>query len=235
MSSQRANQLVEAGLWLRLSGDDEGATRLFEQALSLEPENARAKQLLAARSGSRPPPQEIPRAPQPAASSNGWGPQSELVIPSSQGRDAFDLVSKPPKIPLAVIPPESPPSEVASLLQGAKDLMDLDDHSGAMDLLARAQTQAPNHPELERLRSTSEARLWSHFESRLGRLDRRPRVAIKADEVIWLGLDHRAGFILAQIDGTVSLEDVFALSGMSRIDTGRVLVQLLEQQIIRVE
>src|SRR4030088_334793 len=46
MSNARAAQLVEAGMWLRLSGDQEGARRRFEKALRLDPTNARAKQLL---------------------------------------------------------------------------------------------------------------------------------------------------------------------------------------------
>ena len=48
MSVQRAAQLVEAGLWLQMSGDVEGARRLFEQALKLDPANARARQLIEA-------------------------------------------------------------------------------------------------------------------------------------------------------------------------------------------
>ena len=31
---------------------------------------------------------------------------------------------------------------------------------------------------------------------------------------MWLNLDHRAGFLLAQIDGTVDYEALFALSGL---------------------
>ncbi len=46
MSSARATQLIEAGLWLRLTGDIEGARALFEKALSVDPGNARATQLL---------------------------------------------------------------------------------------------------------------------------------------------------------------------------------------------
>lgn len=46
MSRERAAQLVEAGTWLRLSGDVSGARRLFEQALKLDPGNARAQELL---------------------------------------------------------------------------------------------------------------------------------------------------------------------------------------------
>ena len=44
--SARANQLVEAGLWLKMSGDLQGARRLFEQALKLDPDSIRARELL---------------------------------------------------------------------------------------------------------------------------------------------------------------------------------------------
>ena len=47
MSKERAAQLVEAGVWLRLSGDSAGARRLFEQALKLDPSNDAARAALA--------------------------------------------------------------------------------------------------------------------------------------------------------------------------------------------
>jgi len=47
LSKERAAQLVDAGIWLRLSGDVEGARRLFEQALKLDPQSQRAVELLA--------------------------------------------------------------------------------------------------------------------------------------------------------------------------------------------
>ena len=59
-----------------------------------------------------------------------------------------------------------------------------------------------------------------------------PRVLLKDDEIIWLNLDHRAGFVLAQIDGTVSFDDLFSVSGMSRIDTARILAQLVDEGVI---
>ena len=44
--SARANQLLEAGLWLKMSGDLAGARKLFEQALKLDPDSIRARELL---------------------------------------------------------------------------------------------------------------------------------------------------------------------------------------------
>src|SRR5215472_1090856 len=63
MSAHRARKLVEAGVWLRISGDQEGARRLFEQALRLDPANVRAKQLLEAPPSAPLPQQVIGHAP----------------------------------------------------------------------------------------------------------------------------------------------------------------------------
>jgi hypothetical protein len=70
------------------------------------------------------------------------------------------------------------------------------------------------------------------YESKLGPPGAIPRLAIQPEEVMWLNLDHRAGFLLAQIDGTVNYEDLFALSGLPRLDTARILAALLQQGVI---
>jgi hypothetical protein len=128
--------------------------------------------------------------------------------------------------------PETDREEVETLLRGARDLIDLDDHTGAMELITRAQVLAPEDASVQQLRERSERTLLAMFESKLGRLEKVPRVMLKDDEIIWLNLDHRAGFVLAQIDGTVSFDDLFAVSGMSRIDTARILAQLIDEGVI---
>jgi len=47
-----------------------------------------------------------------------------------------------------------------------------------------------------------------------------------------LSLDARAGFLLSRIDGRLSCEALFTVSGMSRPDTMRVLAQLVDQDVI---
>ncbi len=123
-------------------------------------------------------------------------------------------------------------AEVHSLLRGARDLLDLDDHTGAVDLILKAQAIAPDDAEVQALRERSERTLLAMFESKLGNMNAVPRVLLKDDEIIWLNLDHRAGFVLAQIDGSVSFDDVFAVSGMSRLDTARIIAQLIDEGVI---
>ncbi len=293
MSAQRANQLVEAGLWLRLSGDHEGARRLFEQALKLDPDNARARQLVEAQTGGstpQPPPVAPPPKP-PEAKANPFVRSDATTAAAGQGdwgfAGFFDKPAAPPakpNKPMLTPPPVSPMlsdaktawdsksnpgkevsssqegiggamdlladedskvnirsplageqferEEVRTLLRGAKDLLELDDHSGAMDLILKAQEISPEDPDVKQMRENSERVLQNMFESKLGTLTAVPRVALKDDEIIWLNLDHRAGFVLAQIDGTVSFEDLFAVSGMSRLDTARILAQLVDEGVI---
>jgi hypothetical protein len=182
-------------------------------------------------------PASLAPRPSPALSpeaSSAWDQRSnpgikidDLQAPPSK---ALEFVSSSSKV---TKPPEvSKADEVALLLRGARDLIDLDDHTGAMELIVKAESLAPGDPEVISLRERSEKTLLAMFESKLGHLEKLPRVLLKDDEIIWLNLDHRAGFVLAQIDGSVTFEDLFAVSGMSRIDTARILAQLVDEGVI---
>jgi hypothetical protein len=155
-------------------------------------------------------------------------PGIKLEEVEGRGR-ALDLISSDSKISR---PPAERTEELRGLLRKAKDLLELDDHTGAMEFISKAQAIAPDDLEVQMLRERSERTLLTMYESKLGHLDATPRVLLKDDEIIWLNLDHRAGFVLAQIDGTVTFEDLFSVSGMSRFDTARILAQLVDEGVI---
>jgi len=191
---------------------------------------------------SRPPEVEtLPPTPVPSPR-NAWETDSTpgvdlgttLISPRSGMRDAIDLLGEPP--PRATPPPVKRPQnlrqEVESLIKGARDLLELDDHTGAMDLIEKAAELAPDDPMVQKLKENSEVVLQSMYESKLGRLNARPKLLLRPDEIIWLNLDHRAGFVLAQIDGSVTYEDLLAICGMSRLDTLRILSQLVGAGVI---
>ena len=298
MDAQRSAQLVEAGLWLQMSGDVEGARRLFRQALKLDPTNLHARQALDATLASPEPESEgaTPEAPiDPSEEAQGIAPSADAAesdgselqsdwydahpewprqSDSGERTDAPPLQPMPfapeatsawdsnsnPGVHLNAIKPgvgdvmdmiadEGSPvastapvngdvvgdvvrEEIQTLIRGARDLIELDDHTGAMDLILKAQALAPEDPEVLFLRDRSEQVLQTMFESKLGSMTARPRVVLKQDEIIWLNLDHRAGFVLAQIDGTVTFEDLFEVCGMSRLDTARILAQLKDEGVI---
>lgn len=184
----------------------------------------------------------VPPAPPPAAKGLGAPPPSFRAPPEPTpsprrggtptpapvaAQDALDLIDGP-RTPA---PRMAPPSEGEKLAR-IRSLLDFDDHSGALPLIDEVLAANPRHPEALAMRARCEQTLVGMFESQLGDLSHRPRLLMRPDQVIWLNLDHRAGFVLSQIDGSLTFEDLFDLSGMDRLDTARILVQLMEEKVI---
>ena len=125
-----------------------------------------------------------------------------------------------------------PRSDVQVWLSAAKELFALGDFSGSLELIEKILQVDPDHGEARDYLRQNEATLISMYESKLGPLSCIPRLAIKPEEVLWLNLDHRAGFLLAQIDGIVDYDSLFALSGLPRLDTARILANLIADGVI---
>ena len=201
--------------------------------------------------GSPPPPPARPAEEPPARTTltdyapSPWdqGPALAPAVVLGDG-DGLDLATVEEKSALRPLvpepepgglpaPPQRPRSDVELWMEGARELFALGDFSGSLEMIERILKVDPSHAEARRYLEQNEATLIAMYESKLGAPDAVPRLAIKPEEVMWLNLDHRAGFLLAQIDGTVSYEDLFALSGVPRLDTARILASLLQEGVIR--
>ena len=125
--------------------------------------------------------------------------------------------------------------ELAVWLGGAHELLALNDFSGALELTAKILQRKPDDAAALKVHDLCEHNLTLMFESKIGAMDARPRVTLPPDEIIWLNLDPRAGFVLAQIDSEVSFEDLYAICGLKRLDTARILAQLLSEGVITVD
>ncbi len=174
-----------------------------------------------------------------------WDEGAVLQSPQAPGLDllvddapAAPAAPETPAAPAALAPAPAPSAdadEVAQLMDGARELFELADFTGSLELVEKALELDPENAEAQDYLNRNEGTLIQMYESKIGPLDAHPQVAINPDEVVWLNLDHRAGFVLAQIDGSVTYEDVFALSGMSRLDTCRILAQLIDEKVIVAE
>ncbi|MEM7675063.1 MAG: hypothetical protein AAF449_03570 [Myxococcota bacterium] len=111
----------------------------------------------------------------------------------------------------------------------------LHDFAGAIEVLETIAEDAPEATEARNLIASSRSQMLKMYESKIGDFSRIPRVLISNEQVIWLNLNHRAGFILSQIDGSVTYEDIIALSGMPRLDTVQILSKLLSDGVIGTE
>jgi hypothetical protein len=179
------------------------------------------------------PPTASPKAP-PRPSQSPWDDGPSLAI--EQPEDPGDEQSGAWSIHDEALPPDAVADDETDVwMRGARELVALNDFSGALELLGKILARKPNDRDALQMHELCEHNLTLMYESKLGSMDARPTVSIPPDEIIWLNLDPRAGFVLAQIDGEVSFEDLYAICGLKRLDTARILCELLEQGVVSVE
>ena len=100
------------------------------------------------------------------------------------------------------------PENIEKLLEELRKRQKLDDFSGAYELASRVLKIEAGHPEAQKALAEAEEALANMYRAKLGSLKQVPKVAVKADEMMWLDLDHRSGFLLSQIDGAVFIRRV---------------------------
>ncbi|ATB26731.1 hypothetical protein [Melittangium boletus] len=122
--------------------------------------------------------------------------------------------------------------EVSTLLVGVEELLALGDVTSALELLRKAEECDPADERLAAARGRCENAQRAALEARLGDTRQVPLLKLRMAELMKLSLDARMGFLLSRIDGLLSYEALFSVSGMSRLETMRVLVQLLDQDVI---
>jgi tetratricopeptide (TPR) repeat protein len=176
----------------------------------------------------------------PSPWDDGPALQATIVLESEGGLDLSaiseksDLRSLVPEPATTPVPrPAAPKTDVDVWMEGARELFALGDFSGSLEMIEKILKIDGGHAEARAYLRQNESTLVSMYESKLGSLTNVPRLAIKPEEVMWLNLDHRAGFLLAQVDGSVNFEELFALSGLPRLDTAKILAQLLADGVIR--
>ncbi len=219
----RFSSLLLEGLDEYRRGNMSAAVRAWEEAYTLEPTNPRAREFLHS-------------ALERIYAQMGVA----KTLPASRPAERTVTTTKPVNLPRPLtlraseMPAPLPPalSDVDMLLSGARDLVGQRDYDGALELAGKVLAIEPHNAEGQRLLAECEAQLTRQFEQRLGGLEQRPRVLLKPDEIRWLDLDPRAGFVLAQIDGAVSYEDLYDICGLPRLDTVRILSQLVEEKVV---
>jgi tetratricopeptide (TPR) repeat protein len=173
----------------------------------------------------------------PSPWDEGPAATASFVLEPGGGLDLEVVAEKSdlrPLVPERRGPPRTMPAkrDVDVWMQAGRELFALGDFTGSLELIEKILQVDPDHGEARAYLRQNEATLIAMYESKLGRLAAVPRLAIKPEEVLWLNLDHRAGFLLAQIDGSVDYDALFALSGLPRLDTARILANLIADGVI---
>jgi len=111
----------------------------------------------------------------------------------------------------------------------------LGDFTGALDLaeqITSARADDPLDHEARRCAEGCRATLIRMYHARIGPLDRVPVVIVPPDQLRWLSLDHRAGFVLSHVDGASTLEEILDVSGMPALHALRILAELVTKRVI---
>jgi hypothetical protein len=127
-----------------------------------------------------------------------------------------------------------PGPEPKATMVEVRDRFDVGDFSGALALAAKILEEEPEHVDALLYAEHCRDVLKQMYISNLGGLRRVPQLAISPEQLRWLALDHRAGFLLSQLDGRSTFEELLDVCGMPPFEAIRLLVQLLQQNVIRV-
>lgn len=144
------------------------------------------------------------------------------TTPPSEG-GALDLVDR------------SRPSQQLDLVGEMEELYALDDLTGALRFAELILGREPDNMQARQCAQNCRQRLIQLYASKIGDLSGVPVQALSENQMRWLGLDHRSGFLLSRVDGLSTVEEVLDVCGMPRLEALKTLVDLLERGAIRVQ
>jgi hypothetical protein len=206
---------------------------------------------------SSPPPPSIPPPPSLPDTSTGVR-QRHPVLLEPDLRDAARETepappegesSQPPQFkPLSFVPASGDALEMVGVraqsvkpgppritMRAVRDRFDVGDFSGALILAEGILDHDPESVDALLYAEHCRDVLKNMYISRLGGVGRVPQVAITDEQLRWLNLDHRAGFLLSLVDGHSTFEEVLDVSGMPPVEALRLLMELLQQNVIKVD
>ncbi|MCC7535547.1 MAG: hypothetical protein IT379_05015 [Deltaproteobacteria bacterium] len=146
---------------------------------------------------------------------------------SRRGADALQLVERVEPLPSIDI---EPPNLVTEM----EERFALGDFTGSLATAELILGADPGHELARRYVETCKETLERLYCARIGDMRSVPSVAVPTVELRWLGLDHRAGFLLSLIDGHTRVDELLDVSGMSRLEATRILAGLIEAGVVRM-
>jgi len=127
------------------------------------------------------------------------------------------------------------PSETGKEGGTRNDMQDryaVGDFTGALVVAESILDSDPDNVDAKRYAQSCREVLTQMYAARLGSMDQVPSVVVPADQITWLSLDHRAGFLLSLVDGISNIEEILDISGMTRLDALRIMFTLAQQNVI---
>lgn len=185
-----------------------GSTASDEAPVAEDAEDGWAR---ARNEGSVPPPRKESKSERPSA-----------PLPAKKSSESSDVVR------LVTARSRPPGSSEVDLAGQMRDRLAVGDFSGSLQLAELILGADSRHEEAKRIAARAKEHLVQFHLARLGGLSAVLGVRVAGADVRWLGLDHRAGFLLSLVDGTTTVEEIVDVSSMPRHEALRLLAELLE-------
>jgi hypothetical protein len=161
----------------------------------------------------------------PSASQFGRDPR-DPVLELDLGEVARS--GPPPPVLMPSVPASARDTEITEM----KDRYAMGDFTGALVVAEGLLEVNADDIDAQRYAQSCRDVLTQMYSARLGALTQHVRVAVPSDQIRWLSLDHRAGFVLSLIDGSSTVEELLDISGMNRLDALRIIYTLFDQRVI---
>jgi len=137
--------------------------------------------------------------------------------------------------PTALTPTSDPaPTSLPHRADEMTALFEAGNYSSALVLAESVLASSPDHAEARRCAESCRQMLGKKYLTRLGGRDNIPRVIMSAEEMRVLSLDHRAGFLLSFVDGSMSIDEVLDVSSMPELDALRMMFELRMEGVIEI-
>ncbi len=128
--------------------------------------------------------------------------------------------------------PAAAPSPGQGRLADMSDRFSLGDYTGALEIAETILGEDAGNGQAARCADECRSKLIQMYTAKIGPLDRVPMVMVAREQLRWLSIDHRAGFLLSHVDGVSSLEMILDVSGMPLLDALKILTELQQQRVI---
>lgn len=167
-------------------------------------------------------------------------PTPSSAQPNAIGVDHATSIPRPSRLPrelsrggaLDLVDRSRAPQAAPDLPNEMEDLFAFGDFTGALVIAELILGADPDNVHAGRCAESCRAKLVQLYTSKIGALDRVPLSALNDADMRWLGLDHRAGFLLSRVDGVSSVEEILDVCGMPRLEALKTLAELLERGAI---
>ncbi len=123
---------------------------------------------------------------------------------------------------------------IPSLLEESRRLVAQSRPWEALERLDQALQVDPRNERVDQAHASLKAELVRRVFERLQSLSRIPVLAVELERLKDQPLDNRAGFLLSQMDGLTSIDDLVALCGLPQLPALRLLVELLDRRFIEL-